>query len=141
MPLAYSARMGEKNLQVAAALADFVSEQSVRSPKKEEAEPTAVLLFNGIHRVREPLAQFPSEMFSANQAQEPQEALPVDQPTIENWGHVTQNPPEILLGRVAAASVRPVTAWQILPAPWRVLMLVGYGAVAYIVVLGVLLVL
>lgn len=108
-------------------------------PPKAEARAAAVLPFKSASRDREPLAQFRSESFLANHASARQETLPVDQPAIEHWGRVTTNRPEILLGRVAAASVRPVTAWQILPISWRLLMLVGYAVVAYLVVLGALL--
>lgn len=121
------------------AFADFVSEKSLRTATAP-TEPAAVLSFKGPNSAGDVLAQFRSESFLANQALENQEALPVGQSSMDSWGRVTNHRPEILLGRVAAASVRPVRAWQLLPGSWRLLMLAGYAAVAYFIVLGALMV-
>ena len=129
--------MGNNGSQVA--FTDFVSERSLRTAKPPTGS-AVVLPFKGPSLGSEPLAQFRSESFLADQAPENQEALPVGQPATEDWGRVTSHHPEILLGRVAAASVRPVKAWQLLPGSWRLLMLAGYAAVGYLIVLGALLV-
>ena len=129
--------MGNSDSQVT--FADFVSEKSLRTAKAP-TESAAVLPFKGPGSTGEVLAQFRSESFLADQALEHQEALPVGQSTMDSWGRVTNHRPEILLGRVAAASVRPVKAWQLLPGSWRLLMLAGYAAVAYFIVLGALMV-
>jgi hypothetical protein len=49
-----------------------------------------------------------------------------------------RQPPEIVVGRTAAACVHPIAAWQVLPASWRILVLTVYTVAGYVTVLSIL---
>ena len=47
--------------------------------------------------------------------------------------------PGIVLGRTLAFCVHPIAAWQVLSAPWRLLILSIYALAAFVLVLSALL--
>jgi hypothetical protein len=52
-----------------------------------------------------------------------------------------RQPPEIVVGRTAAAGVHPLAAWRVLPASWRILVLAVYAVTSYLTILSILVVL
>jgi hypothetical protein len=52
-----------------------------------------------------------------------------------------RQPPEVVVGRTAAACVHPVAAWRVLPVSWRILVLTVYTVTSYLTVLSALVVL
>ncbi len=46
--------------------------------------------------------------------------------------------PEVIIGRTAAACVHPITAWQVLPRSWRILLVTVYAGTGYVVALSAL---
>jgi hypothetical protein len=55
------------------------------------------------------------------------------------WTLISGYSSEAIVGRTAAACAHPLAAWRVLSSPWRLLVLLTYGSVSYLVVLGSLL--
>jgi hypothetical protein len=60
-------------------------------------------------------------------------------PQRATWTLISGYSSEAIVGRTVAACAHPLAAWQVLSSPWRLLVLLTYGSVSYLVVLGSLL--
>jgi hypothetical protein len=50
-----------------------------------------------------------------------------------------RQPPEVVVGRTAAACVHPIVAWRVLPLSWRLVVLTVYTVASYLTALTLLL--
>jgi hypothetical protein len=60
------------------------------------------------------------------------------QPSPGSLRDALRHPPEIIVGRTAAACVHPITAWRVLPVSWRIVVLTVYTVTSYVTVLSAL---
>ncbi|MEO5742597.1 MAG: hypothetical protein ABIS29_18580 [Vicinamibacterales bacterium] len=60
------------------------------------------------------------------------------QPTPGSLREAFSQPPEVVVGRTAAACVHPVAAWRALPGSWRIVVFTVYTLTSYLTVLSVL---